>query len=266
MPRQPAIYLPHGGGPWPWMAATDFPPGSYEALRAWLVELPGRLPEPPRAVLLITAHWEAGAPTVGSAAQPGMLYDYGGFPEHTYRVRWPAPGDPALAARVLDRLREAGLPGAEDPRRGYDHGTFVPMAVAWPEARVPTVQMSLVRGLDPATHLAIGRALAPLRDEGVLILGSGMSFHNLPAFFRGGAASLAGPFHAWLKQTIRRPREERDRLLTDWALAPGARLAHPREEHLLPLMVVAGAADEAPGEIDFDAPVLGAPVLAAWFS
>lgn len=261
----PAIYLPHGGGPWPWMDDAIYGgPQAYGALRAWLAALPSTLPTP-RALLVVTAHWEETRPTLSSAAAPGMLYDYGGFPPHTYQVRYPAPGDPALAQRARALLEEAGIAAGLDPVRGYDHGTFVPLAVSWPEAPLPVVQLSLVRGLDPKTHLAVGRALRPLRDEGVLILGSGLSYHNLHAFFRGGGEAEARAFDDWLAQSVLLPQAERDAALVGWGRAPGARSAHPREEHLLPLMVVAGAAGADAGRLTFRDRVLGKPVLAAQF-
>jgi hypothetical protein len=163
--RQPVIYLPHGGGPWPWMQGHPLTSGT-ESLRAYLEALPRSMPEAPRAILAVTAHWEATVPTVSSGARPGMYYDYSGFPAHTYEIVWPAPGHPGLATRTRELLAAGGFSTAEDPNRGYDHGTFVPLAVAWPGAEVPTVQLSLVRGLDPETHLRMGRALAPPARRG----------------------------------------------------------------------------------------------------
>ncbi len=261
----PTIYLPHGGGPWPWMDEASFGgPQAYGPLRAWLQALPSTLPAA-RALLVVTAHWEEARPTLSSASAPGMLYDYGGFPPHTYQVRYPAPGDPALAERTRGLLEEAGISAGLDPVRGYDHGTFVPVAVGWPEAKLPVVQLSLVRGLDPGLHLAIGRALRPLREEGVLILGSGMSYHNLGAFFRGTGEAEALLFDEWLARSVELPPAEREAALRSWDRAPSARTVHPREEHLLPLMVAAGAAGEDRGRVSFRERVLGKPVLAVQF-
>jgi aromatic ring-opening dioxygenase catalytic subunit (LigB family) len=218
---------------------------AHALLEASLRQLPARLPEPPKAILMISAHWEAPAFTVMTAARPGMLYDYGGFPPHTYEVLYPAPGDPALAERVHDLIAAAGLPAGRDAQRGYDHGAFCTLVPMYPQAEIPVVQLSLLKGLDPAAHLALGQALAPLRDEGVLILGSGFSFHNMRLYNAAGRAPSVA-FDAWLQQSLREAAGRPERLIA-WAQAPAARDAHPREEHLLPLMVAAGAALGEPG-------------------
>ncbi|HKJ00696.1 MAG TPA: class III extradiol ring-cleavage dioxygenase [bacterium] len=263
MATQPTIYLPHGGGPCFFM---DWEPAEeWDALAAWLRGIPASLPEPPRALLVVSAHWEAPVPTLMTGAQPPLLFDYYGFPPHTYELQWPAPGAPALAARVSALLGEAGLASAGDGGRGFDHGVFVPLLLAFPQAEVPTLQLSLQAGLDPAAHLAIGRALAPLRDEGVLIVGSGMSYHNMRGFRTAAARAHSRRFDDWLGEAVAVPSSERDARLTDWAAAPSAREAHPREEHLLPLMVVAGAAGGSPGARAFRDEVLGATVSAFRF-
>jgi aromatic ring-opening dioxygenase catalytic subunit (LigB family) len=197
-----------------------------------------------------------------TAPNPKMYYDYYGFPPAAYSITWPAPGAPQLAERVRQLLSEAGLPSAEDANRGFDHGTFVPLKVSWPDATIPTTQLSLVAGLDPARHLEIGRALAPLRDEGVLILGSGLSFHNLRAFGHPQVRDLSRAFDAWLRDTVARPDGERDASLIAWESAPYARVCHPREEHLLPLMVCAGASAGDVGTVPFNDVLLGTWVSA----
>jgi aromatic ring-opening dioxygenase catalytic subunit (LigB family) len=247
--RMPAIFLPHGGGPWPFVDGL-FDRRTTDELAAYLRDLPAQLGARPRALLVISAHWEAPVPTVMTSAQPPLLFDYYGFPPESYRLTWPAPGDPALAARVRARLGAAGFATAEDPARGFDHGTFVPLKLSFPDADLPTVQLSLQHDLDPATHLAMGRALAPLRDEGVLIVGSGMSYHNLRGF-RGAGRAVSEVFDAWLRKAALADPGARAQQLTAWAEAPAAREAHPREEHLLPLMVVAGAAGDDPGRLGF---------------
>jgi aromatic ring-opening dioxygenase catalytic subunit (LigB family) len=209
-----------------------------------LAELPGAKP---KAVLAVSAHWEARVPTVMTSANPPMLYDYYGFPADAYKITWPAPGSPALAARVRELLSQAGLDSAEDAERGFDHGTFTPLKQTYPE-NMPVIQLSLKGTLDAAEHLKIGRALAPLRDEGVFIVGSGDSYHNMRGF--GAAAHEPSQrFNAWLTDAVTGSVAEREAKLVRWADAPSARQCHPREEHLLPLMVVAGAAGEDRGVV-----------------
>lgn len=239
--RLPSYFISHGGGPWPWM------PEMQTAMAPLAAALQGIVPAlgvRPQAVLVVSGHWEAPQFTAMAAARPGMVYDYYGFPSHTYQVQYPAPGAPALAARVQALLASAGLAAAQDSTRGYDHGTFAPLAVMLPQADVPVLQLSLQQGYDPELHLAAGRALAPLRDEGVLILGSGLSFHNLR--LRGPAAlAPSRAFDDWLHTTLENSAPElRSARLRDWARAPAARIAHPREDHLLPLMVALGAAEQ----------------------
>jgi len=264
MARLPTLYVPHGGGPWPWIDAPPLGGDAMQPLRDYLTGLPSVVGEP-RAIVCITAHWEAPVVTVSTSKAPPMLYDYSGFPPHTYEVQWGAPGQPELAERVRSLLSTAGVPNNADPARGFDHGTFVPLSVAWPGAEVPTVQVSLVRGLAPDAHLAIGRALRPLRDEGVLIVGSGMSYHNMRGFFSGQGARDAELFDTWLRQAVTQAPDDRDQALAAWERAPAARAAHPREEHLLPLMVVAGAAGDDVGTVPFSQAVLGARVSAIQF-
>ena len=241
--RLPTVFLPHGGGPWPFVDMGGMLSSEEIAsLRTFLADFPRSLPARPKALLVISAHWEARRPTVSTSKAPPMFYDYGGFPPESYRLRWPAPGDPHLARRVRSLLEERGFASAEDDRRGFDHGTFIPLMVAWPQADIPTVQLSLRDDFDPAAHLEMGRALAPLRDEGVLIVGSGMTFHDLRSLGTLGAYQASVRFDAWLQETMAAPAPERDRRLAAWASAPSAREAHPRAEHFLPLLVAAGAA------------------------
>lgn len=259
----PVVYLPHGGGPWPFVD-LGFPREDLEPLADYLRGLPRCCP-PPAAVLAVSAHWEAPVATVQSSPAPPLLFDYSGFPPESYRLTWPAPGHPELAARIRSLLEDSGIRTASDAARGFDHGAFVPLKVAWPGAEVPTLQLSLIRGLDPARHLALGRALAPLRDEGVLIVGSGMSFHNMRGFFDADATPRAERFDAWLQRVVALPAAERDAALEVWERAPEARFCHPREEHLLPLMVAAGAAGADRGTVPFSGKVLGVRVSAVHF-
>jgi aromatic ring-opening dioxygenase catalytic subunit (LigB family) len=249
--RMPVAFVPHGGGPWPFVELGFATRRETDALAGYLRALREVPPSRPRAMLVVSAHWEERVPTVMTSPRPPILYDYYGFPPAAYELTWPAPGDAVLAARVGELLGAAGIAHATDAARGFDHGTFIPFKVTYPDAEVPTVQLSLKGSLDPAEHLAIGRALAPLRDEGVFVVGSGMSFHNLRAFGpKGRGASEA--FDAWLREAATAPAGARDRQLEAWASAPEARAAHPREEHLLPLMVIAGAAGSDVGRTTYN--------------
>lgn len=260
--RMPTAFVPHGGGPWPILRLPGTDATETEALAAYMRSL-GEGPRP-RALLVVSAHWEAPEFTVNTGSAPGMLYDYGGFPEAAYQLKWPAPGAPDVAEEVRDLLSGAGLDSRENADRGYDHGTFIPLLLAYPEADVPVVQVSLKLGLDPEEHLALGRALAPLRDRGVTILGSGNSYHNLRSFFGNDPRAVAASerFDAWLSEAVASP--DRDAQLAKWAEAPDARFCHPREEHLIPLMVAAGAADE-PGRVHWRGRAFGKALSAHHF-
>ena len=239
--RLPTYFVSHGGGPWPFM--KDQYGATYDVLEASLADIARQVGPTPRAVLVVSGHWEEREPTLSSSEKPGMIHDYRGFPAHTYQVRYDAPGSPQLAQRAGALLDAAGFRSALDPQRGFDHGTFSMLYPVFPDADVPVVQLSLKHGFDPVAHLEMGRALAPLRSEGVLIIGSGLSFHNLRQFGEGGRfASHA--FDDWLQFTLLTlTPSERTAAVVNWAGAPYARMAHPREEHLLPLMVALGAAE-----------------------
>jgi aromatic ring-opening dioxygenase catalytic subunit (LigB family) len=242
------------------------PANTWEATRRFLEGIATTLPEKPKAILVVSGHWEEPAFTVSKAARPELIFDYSGFPEHTYQLTWPAPGSPQLAEQVASLLTQAGLPSAISANRGFDHGVFVPLKVAFPEATIPVVTLSLASSLDPALHLAAGRALAPLRDQGVLLVGSGMSFHNLRAYLRPETVERARAFDAWLTGTVAAPAGERDSQLTNWRQAPFAAYAHPREEHLIPLLVAAGAGGDAPGNRIFSDAPMGAAISAYRFN
>lgn len=260
--RLPVYFLSHGGGPWPYMQGPMR--SHFKLLEQSLQDIPSQLPTRPKAVLVISGHWEEQEFTVGSSPQPGMVYDYYGFPPETYHIRYPAPGSPAVAARVQQLLRAAGWPAPEDAERGYDHGTFSMMKPIYPDADVPVVQLSMKTNLDPAEHLAAGAALAPLRDEGVLIIGSGQSYHNLRMWNATGARPAA-QFDAWLRESLLgRSRAEIHAALLRWQQAPAARLAHPREDHLIPLMVVAGAAGDDAAVAVFGEQFMGALAVSSF--
>jgi len=266
--RQPSIFIPHGGGPCFFMEPPADDPGLWLALEAYLRALPSSLPRRPDALLVISAHWEMPNPTVLASAHPDLLFDYYGFPAHTYELTYRAPGAPQLATRVRELLRAAGIATDEELARGYDHGVFVPLKLSFPDADIPILQLSLQAGLEPARHLAIGKALEPLRDANVVVIGSGLSFHNLSAL-RAPSVAVAGPsaeFDRWLTDAACAPSATlRTARLGRWAEAPYARLCHPREEHLLPLMVAAGAAGDDLGRQTFRGTIRGKAISAYHF-
>ena len=241
-------------------------PHLWDEMGAFLRGMGDGLPARPKAIVVISAHWEEQEFTVTGNAQPPLFFDYYGFPAHTYELKYPAPGDPVLAQRIVDLLRAAGLPARIDGERGFDHGMFIPLLLSFPQADIPVVQLSLKAGLDPATHLAAGRALAALRNEGVLLLGSGMSFHNMQGFFKGGFDHPSHQFDEWLTAAVAAGPEARSASLNAWSKAPGGRECHPREEHLLPLMVVAGAGSDAGGQKIFQGDIKGSTISAFSFA
>ena len=249
----PTFYVPHGGGPCFFM---EDPHGIWQGMESFLRSLPNQLPERPRAILIVSGHWETAGFALTGSRRPTLLFDYYGFPAHTYQLRYDAPGAPDVAARAAGLLQEAGYRAALDATRGYDHGVFVPLKVAFPDADIPVIELSLDAGLDAGLHLAAGRALAPLRGEGVLLIGAGMSFHNLRSMGDPRLAKPSDEFDAWLNAAATAPAEQRARDLAGWATAPAARIAHPRHEHLLPLMVAAGASD-APGIRVYNERIIG---------
>jgi 4,5-DOPA dioxygenase extradiol len=254
------IYFSHGGGPLPILGD----PG-HRSMVDFMAKLPARLRRP-RAVLVVSAHWEEMTPTLLGAEAPDLFYDYYGFPEEAYALTYPAVGAPELARRIAALLQESDIPSRVDTQRGFDHGLFIPLKLMYPEADIPCLQLSLVRGLDPARHLALGAALRGLKQEDILVIGSGFSFHNMAAFSWRAGRSEDGAndvFQDWLIETCTGslPQPDRERRLIRWEEAPSARYCHPREEHLLPLHVCVGMAD-APGEIAFDDYILGKRAVA----
>jgi len=238
--RLPTYFISHGGGPWPWI--KDQMPGDWTPLEDSLTAIPRELGVAPRAILAVSGHWEAPELTVQTHPHPPMYYDYSGFPDFTYRVQYPAPGSPEVAALVRELLEGAGIPVREDAERGFDHGVFAPFVVAYPDADVPILQLSIKHGYDPGEHLAAGRALAPLRDEGVLIVGSGFFTHNLSGMrpdADGAAPGWSAEFDRWGAEAL--AARDFDALLDFEHASPAARLAHPRTEHFAPLFVSLGA-------------------------
>jgi 4,5-DOPA dioxygenase extradiol len=254
------VYFSHGGGPLPILGD----PG-HKAMVDFMHQLPSQLRKP-AAILVISAHWEESTATLLGASTPPMLYDYYGFPGEAYEITYPAPGSPELATRIAGLLNDHHLPGRIDPRRGFDHGLFIPLKLMYPQADIPSLQLSLLRGLNPAAHIALGKALRALMRENILVVGSGFSFHNMRAF---SWQSLNAPdpandaFQNWLIETCAGPlpQSEREQRLIEWEQAPSARYCHPREEHLLPLHVCLGLADK-PASVIFDDYIVGKRALA----
>lgn len=249
------VYLSHGGGPLPILGDK-----SHEAMIAFMLQLSSQLRRPD-AILVISAHWEENVATLLGAGTPAMLYDYYGFPDEAYEINYPAPGSPELAGRIVELLHKNNIQTQIDPERGFDHGLFIPLKIMYPEADIPSLQLSLVAGLNPAEHIAIGKALRELMHEKILVIGSGFSFHNMRAFSRQGINSPDSDndsFQEWLIEVCTGSIQEsvRQQLLIKWEEATFARYCHPREEHLMPLHVCSGMA-ETPAKKIFDDYILG---------
>lgn len=250
------IYFSHGGGPLPILGD----PG-HLAMVAFMKALPEKLRRP-KAALVISAHWEEDKATLIGAGRPPMLYDYYGFPKEAYEVSYPAPGSPSLARQIVEMLGSNGVPAAIDPKRGFDHGLFIPMKLMYPDADIPCLQLSLLSSLDPRAHFELGGALRALAEQDILIIGSGFSFHNMGAFDWSGTKARDqrnDEFQDWLIDACagEHAKQERKDKLVSWEKAPSARYCHPREEHLLPLHVCAGIAGGEPAELVFDDYILG---------
>ena len=234
MTRLPALYVSHGS---PNLAITD------TAAHRFLAGLPTMLPRP-RAVLVVSAHWCTNVPAIATSERPPMIYDFGGFDRRLYQMVYPAPGAPDVSRRAGDLLRAAGLPVTQDPARGYDHGVWVPLQIMYAQADIPVAQVSMQPHLDARHHHAIGRALAPLRDEGVLIVASGSFTHNLRMIQRDGIDNPPPPwvtsFVEWMHAKLE--AGEREAVLDAIDIAPNAEANHPYDDHLLPLFVAMGAA------------------------
>jgi aromatic ring-opening dioxygenase catalytic subunit (LigB family) len=261
--RLPTYFISHGGGPWPYL---DGPfRRMFDQLEQSLFGIRREVGDAARAVLVISGHWEEHGFAISSAEQPGMEYDYSGFPPHTYQIRYKAPGSPELAARVQRLLANGGIGARLDPERGFDHGVFSIMKPLYPGEDIPLVQLSIDRGYDPELHLKLGRLLAPLREEGVLIIGSGLSYHNLREMRGNEGAEPSRQFDAWLQETLAAEPAERTERLIQWEQAPMARAAHPEEDHLIPLMAAVGAAEEEPAALVYHQKDFGGGITASSF-
>lgn len=240
--RQPAYYIPHGAGPCFFMDWN--PPDAWNNMAAFLKSISTQLPEQPKAILVISGHWLTPVFSVTSSPNPALIYDYYGFPEHTYELTYPANGNPVLSRKIVNLLSNSAITAEENEARGFDHGVFIPLKLMFPEADIPVVQMSLRRDLSPDAHILAGKALESLRDDGVLVVGSGMSYHNMRGYGNPAMTAPSVEFDRWLTHAVESEAPERHRLLSEWHLGPNAYLCHPKghEEHLMPLMTVVGTA------------------------
>lgn len=263
--RMPVIFIPHGGGPCFFMDWN--PKDEWDKMAHYLKNISDGLPTQPKAIVMVSAHWIQSEVTVTSADHPEMIFDYYGFPAHTYELRYPSRGEPELAQKMVHLLKSAGIHARTDDQRGYDHGMFIPLLLMFPEANIPVIQMSLTQTLNPAEHIAIGQALESLRDEGVLLVGSGMSFHNMRGYGDPRFGPISDTFDNWLTKAIESDPDARNQALSHWENAPEARLCHPprAEEHLIPLMVVAGAAGQDKGVKAFSDRVMQTTISAFHF-
>ena len=259
---QPAFYIPHGGGPCFFMPD---PRHTWTGMETFLKGIAATLPERPKAIIVVSGHWETNGFMFTGTERPSLIYDYSGFPAYTYQLRYDVRGAPELASRAAYMLKDSGLMAAVDPTRGLDHGVFVPLKVAFPDADIPLIEMSVEKTLDPALHAAAGKALAPLRAEGVLILASGMSFHNMRAYGDPRSTAQSQAFDKWLTHAVQQDGPQRATTLASWASAPSGRFSHPQEDHLIPLMV-AGGASEAPGEQIYNELVMQTAISAYRFA
>mmetsp|Transcript_4673 Transcript_4673/g.6144 ORF Transcript_4673/g.6144 Transcript_4673/m.6144 type:complete len:305 (+) Transcript_4673:113-1027(+) len=254
--KLPTIFVNHGGGPLPLLGKQ---PDIVQHMKDILTHHLSPTNERPKSIIVISAHWETSLPIqITSSPHPTMYYDYNGFPAETYQYKYNAPGSPKLASKVQHLLQNNGIDCELNETRGYDHGVFVPLMIMYPEANIPIVCISMHSSLDVELNMKIGSSLAPLREdenEQVLIVGSGYTFHNLNAFFNPTKETICASveFNTWLKETLlsynKNDNKEDDEKegsimekLKKWKLAPGANLCHPREEHLMPLFIVAAAA------------------------
>lgn len=256
-----ALYISHGGGPLPLLGEP-----SHREMVDGLTHIVNLFAKP-KAIIVVSAHWEAEKPSITSAAHPELLYDYSGFPPEAYEIKYPVPGNPQLAEKMGHAFQKAGIRIEMDESRGLDHGLFVPLKIMYPAADIPCLQLSLMNSLDPADHIQMGKALAELAKENVLFLGSGFSFHNMKTFFAPSTKeiqSMNDSFEQWLVDTcsnIDLKESAREKRLVQWEDAPAARFCHPREEHLLPLHVCYGVA-RAPARRVFSWNIMGKKVSA----
>ncbi|MBL94692.1 MAG: dioxygenase [Magnetovibrio sp.] len=255
---QPTFYIPHGGGPCFFMEWD--PPNIWNNMASFLSGLFKTLPEKPDSIIIVSAHWATQELSVTASPSPSLVYDYYGFPDHTYNLKWKCPGNPFLALKVAELLKTAKIACNLDHERGFDHGVFIPLKLALPLADIPTIQLSLRNNLDPCFHLQVGNVLAHFRTENILLIGSGMSYHDISALMGKTQNPEGKLFDSWLETTIKLPATIRNNALLEWHLSPGAKSSHPTEEHLTPLFFAAGAGQSDMGKRIYRDEILGCPI------
>lgn len=257
---QPTFFLSHGGGPWPWLR-KEMP--YLDGLHDSLVKTAQNLLARPKAILVVSGHWEEDEFTIMSSPRPPMIYDYGGFPEHTYQIQYPASGAPQLAKQVRDLLSKARISSRFSSQRGFDHGVYSLLYPMFPNADVPIIQVSMKRNYSPIEHFNLGVALSSLRREGVLILGSGNIFHNLKVM--GSSQIQSEQFDRWIADVVTGQNLNlRNSTILDWETAPYARHCHPREDHLVPLFFAMGAGSDEHGSLVYRESLIGRVAISCY--
>lgn len=246
-------FVSHGGGPLPVLGDAN-----HVELVDTLKTLTTELPQNPSLIVMVSAHWETSGFELTAAANPEMIYDYYGFPEESYHLQYPAPGAPDIARDMAEKMQAQGVNIRLNESRGFDHGMYIPLMLMYPEAKIPVIQLSVEKGLSPAEHWQLGETLAQVLPEDSLVIGSGFSFHNMRAFFSPKTPEMTQAVHtfqAWLDETVTAADLSREAAQTrweNWSSVEGGRFCHPREEHLIPLIVCQAAAQGAGRSIAFN--------------
>lgn len=249
------IYFSHGGGPLPILDDSSH----YQMIK-FMKDIPSKI-QKPDSIIVFSAHWEEDIVTIQSGKEPEIMYDYYGFPEPTYSIKYPCKGDSELALKIAKLFKSNDIKYRLDDKRPYDHGSYIPLKMMYPNADIPVVQISLHHNLDPLTHLNIGKVLRPILEDNILIIGSGFSFHNMQKFDFAGKNiedSLNNQFQDKLIKICCSEKDEEKKweYLIEWEKISGARYCHPREEHLLPLLVCVGLSKDVGTKV-FDNYILG---------
>lgn len=254
------VYFSHGGGPLPLLNDS-----SHDKMIQFMKNLPQKIHKPD-SIIVFSAHWEEDIVTIQSGESPSIMYDYYGFPEAAYNIKYPCVGSEDLALRIAEVFRQSGIEYKLDDKRPYDHGSYIPLKMMYPDADIPVIQISLNKDLNSLTHLSIGKALRPLLDENLLIIGSGFSFHNMTRFDFSGK-NTKDPLNDHFQDRlidiccINESENEKWQSFLNWESFPNGRYCHPREEHLLPLLVCAGLSTNVAVKI-FDDYILGKRAVA----